>query len=133
MNLKKLREEKGISQSELAKNLGVVRSTICFYEKGQHAPTPEMLIKLADYFNVTVDYLIGHDTNNLPIYNNAQISNQTKNFVSEFERIFSDNSYIRFSRLFKAADNDNRLYITSFFEGMLFKAGYDTKAIVEGA
>lgn len=58
MNLKRLREERGITQTELAKQLGVVRSTICFYESEQHSPTPEMLIRLADFFGVTVDYLL---------------------------------------------------------------------------
>lgn len=62
MNLKQLREEKGITQTELAKQIGVVRSTICFYETEQHSPTPEMLIKLADYFGVSVDYLLGRDS-----------------------------------------------------------------------
>lgn len=61
MNLKQLREARGITQTELAKQLGVVRSTICFYESEQHSPTPEMLIKLADFFGVTVDYLLGRD------------------------------------------------------------------------
>ncbi len=62
MNLKQLREERGITQTELARQLGVVRSTICFYESEQHSPTPEMLIKLADFFNVSVDYLLGRET-----------------------------------------------------------------------
>lgn len=61
MNLKQLREARGITQTELAKQLGVVRSTICFYESEQHSPTPEMLIKLADFFGVTVDYLLGRE------------------------------------------------------------------------
>lgn len=61
MNLKQLRETRGITQTELAKQLGVVRSTICFYESEQHSPTPEMLIKLADFFGVTVDYLLGRE------------------------------------------------------------------------
>jgi len=61
MNLKQLREARGITQTELAKQLGVVRSTICFYESEQHSPTPEMLIKLADFFGVSVDYLLGRD------------------------------------------------------------------------
>lgn len=61
MNLKQLREERGITQTELARQLGVVRSTICFYESGQHSPTPDMLIKLADFFGVSVDYLLGRE------------------------------------------------------------------------
>lgn len=61
MRIKELREQKDISQTELANYLGVVRSTICQYEKGNRVPDTETLIKLADYFEVSVDYLIGHD------------------------------------------------------------------------
>lgn len=61
MKLKQLRVQKNISQVELAKYLGVVRSTICQYEKGNRIPDTETLIKLADYFNVSVDCLLGHN------------------------------------------------------------------------
>ena len=62
MRLKELREQRGISQTELANFLGVVRSTICQYEKGNRMPDSNILGKLADYFNVSVDYLLGRDT-----------------------------------------------------------------------
>lgn len=61
MKLKQLREQKQISQTALARHLGVVRSTICQYEKGNRIPDTETLIKLADYFNVSIDYLLGHN------------------------------------------------------------------------
>lgn len=57
-NLKKIREQKGISQSDLAKKLNLVRSTICQYEKGNRYPDIDMLIKLADYFGTSIDYLV---------------------------------------------------------------------------
>ncbi len=61
-NLKKLRIEYEISQEVLANVLGVAQQTINKYE--QHITEPDIatLIKLADYFNVSVDYLIGHTT-----------------------------------------------------------------------
>lgn len=59
MQLKELREQRGISQTELANFLGVVRSTVCQYEKGNRMPDSNILCKLADYFNVSVDYLLG--------------------------------------------------------------------------
>ena len=61
MRLKELREQRGISQTELANFLGVVRSTICQYEKGNRMPDSNILGKLADYFNVSVDYLLGRE------------------------------------------------------------------------
>ena len=57
-NLKKIREKKGISQTTLAKDLNLVKSTICQYEKGNRYPDIDMLVKLADYFNTSIDYLV---------------------------------------------------------------------------
>ncbi len=58
-NLKNLRKQKGYSQEELADRLGVVRQTISKWEKGQSVPDSEMLMKLADIFEVTVSQLLG--------------------------------------------------------------------------
>lgn len=63
MRLKELRENAKISQNELAKHLGMVRSTICQYEKGNREPDTETLQKIADFFSVSVDYLLGRDLN----------------------------------------------------------------------
>ena len=57
-NLKKIREKKGVSQTTLAKDLNLVKSTICQYEKGNRYPDIDMLIKLADYFKTSIDYLV---------------------------------------------------------------------------
>lgn len=61
MRIKELRESKGISQIILGKYLGVARSTICQYEKGNRQPDPLTLQKIADYFGVSVDYLLGRE------------------------------------------------------------------------
>lgn len=58
MKIKELRTKKGISQAELGRFVGVERSTICQYEKGTRMPDNNTLIKLADYFGVSVDYLL---------------------------------------------------------------------------
>ncbi|WPX08232.1 helix-turn-helix domain-containing protein [Anaerocellum danielii] len=58
--LKELREEKGLTQEELALMLGLKRQSISNYENGGRQPDYNTLIKIADFFGVTVDYLIGH-------------------------------------------------------------------------
>ena len=63
MKLKELREERKISQTSLGNYLGVTRSTICQYEKGNRQPDFETLKKLSEYFEVSVDYLIGNTDN----------------------------------------------------------------------
>ena len=58
-NLKQLRKSKGLSQEELAIRLNVVRQTISKWEKGLSVPDADMLIKIADIFEVSVSELLG--------------------------------------------------------------------------
>ena len=62
-NLKKLREEAGITQKDLAHKMNVAKATIYFYEQGKVSPSTEMLVKLADFFGCSTDYLLGHQIN----------------------------------------------------------------------
>ena len=59
-NLKKLREEAGITQKGLADAIGVSQQSINKYENHNIEPDIETMIRIADYFNTSVDYLIGH-------------------------------------------------------------------------
>lgn len=59
MRLKELRKEKGISQLKLAMELNTNQNTISRYETGEREPGINELISIADYFNVSVDYLLG--------------------------------------------------------------------------
>ena len=54
-----LRTERGISQATLAKQLQVSCSVVCYWETDKSEPTAPNLNKLADYFGVSVDYLLG--------------------------------------------------------------------------
>ena len=58
-NLKHLRLQKGYSQLEMAGELGLPQSTYQQYEAGINEPKFSTLIKIADYFDVSIDYLIG--------------------------------------------------------------------------
>ncbi len=57
--LKYLREKKDLSQLELGKILNLTQQTINNYENGKREPNQEILQKIADYFKVSVDYLLG--------------------------------------------------------------------------
>lgn len=61
--LKKLREDKGLSQRELARLIGFAPSTIAMYETDKRTPDPETLQRLADFFGCSVDYLLGRIDN----------------------------------------------------------------------
>jgi transcriptional regulator with XRE-family HTH domain len=64
--LKKLRNEKGVTQQELGDYLGVSRSTVAGYETGKRKPEYDTLHKLANYFNVSIDYLLGNTDERSP-------------------------------------------------------------------
>lgn len=59
-NIKKLREEKGITQKQLADVIGVSQQSINKYENHNIEPDVATLIKMADFFNTSVDYIVGH-------------------------------------------------------------------------
>lgn len=56
--LRKLREEKSISQIRLSVEIGVAQETISAYERGKAVPTCENLVKMAKYLNTSSDYLL---------------------------------------------------------------------------
>lgn len=58
--LKELRKLKDVKQEDVAKAIGISKSGYGYYEQGRSMPDPEMLLKLAEYFNVSVDYLLGN-------------------------------------------------------------------------
>ena len=60
-NIKKLRQEKHLTQEELAKRAGVSKAMISAYETEIRYPSYDVLIRLAAIFGVTVDYLLGLD------------------------------------------------------------------------
>ena len=59
-NLKSLRDEYGISQQKLAEIINVTQQSINKYENQNTAPDVDVLIRMADYFNTSIDYLLGH-------------------------------------------------------------------------
>lgn len=59
MRLKELRKKKGLSQQRLAMELNVNQNTISRYETGEREADYKTLIMLADYFDVSIDYLLG--------------------------------------------------------------------------
>lgn len=59
--LKELRAESGLTQKQLADQLGVSKSVVSFYERQERVPSPDVLHKLAYVFRVSSDYLLDLD------------------------------------------------------------------------
>lgn len=60
-NIRALREDRDLKQRELAMILGVAQNTYSQYENGVIEWTAPLLIKLAEYYGVSVDYLLGRE------------------------------------------------------------------------
>ena len=58
MRLKEIRKSKGISQLKMAIDLNLNQNTISRYETGERQPGIDELIQIADYFNISIDYLL---------------------------------------------------------------------------
>ena len=62
-NLRGIREDRDIKQKEIAKYLNVSQNTYSQYETGVISLTAEVLIKLSNYYNVSIDYLLDRTNN----------------------------------------------------------------------
>ena len=60
-NLKRLRKARGLSQEELGRMTQLGQSNISAWERGERSPLPDGLIKLATFFECSIDYLVGYE------------------------------------------------------------------------
>ncbi|MEG2811737.1 MAG: helix-turn-helix transcriptional regulator [Clostridium sp.] len=104
--IKFLRKEKGITQQELSTSIGVSRSSIGMVEKNLQGVSRKTLVKLADFFNVTVDSLLSEeDSVNLDATSNSDISNKEFDFDTipiEFTNPDEARSYVSKHKIFGA-------------------------------
>lgn len=101
-----LRKERDLTQAQLAQRVHLQRSTLSGYETEGKEPNFETLCTLAEYFNVTTDYLLG--VSSARTHNDAVFINDTRNFAASYEQAPSqikatvaacfDNFYLLLSR-----------------------------------
>lgn len=89
-NLRKLRMSRGLSQQQLADIITTSQQSINKYENHNVEPDISTLIKFADYFHVSVDYLIGHipDETNYPA--DTELSKEEYRLVLNYRRLSKD-------------------------------------------
>lgn len=102
--LRELREKRRFSQEELAQNLHVSQSTISAYEVGERTPDVDTLIAIADFFAVSLDFLVG-------VSNENPIISPYKLTVDELECLHK----------YKRANVDDRKKIKAYMDGLLSK------------
>lgn len=85
--ISQLRESRGWTQEQLSSSLGISRAALSHYEKNRREPDTETLTKVADLFQVSIDYLVGRT--NIP---QAMLDEDVRRFVDQLE--LSDNELL---------------------------------------
>lgn len=106
-NLKRLREEKGITQKQLALTLGISQQAINKYENERAEPDVKNLIILAEYFNTSIDYLVGYSDVN--------------HKVEELTEYSMSNSEIKVMEGYRSLESSNKALVTSTIEALSSK------------
>lgn len=88
-NLQKLRTNKSMTQDDLGKLLNVSQSTIAYYESGKKQPSLETLIVIANYFHVSVDYLLDRvdSLNPNPALQKTEISQESLSLLHRLNNL----------------------------------------------
>ena len=115
--LKELRKENRLTTTELGKAVGVANQTITNYERGYRNPDPEMLIKFADFFGVTVDYLLGREN---------------KNLIERPPYEITDKQTLDIVKLCKAMNEIQKAQVFGYIVGLLEQAGVNVQTILRG-
>lgn len=87
--IKSLRNSKSLTQSELGKILGVGKTTISMYENDNSTPNDEIKLKIAEYFDVSLDYLLGKTDaiNNTAEFTKKDVKDHN-NFMEDAKALF---------------------------------------------
>ena len=88
--LQDLREDRDISRKDLALALNISVSTLGMYEQGRREPNIDMLIKMADYFDVSIDFLVGRsfkNENNELLVEALHLKNEIDNLPQGYKNI----------------------------------------------
>lgn len=89
--LRQLRKQKGVTQAELAAVLNLDASSISKYEKADVSPSADILLKIARYFDVPTDYLLGlPDTKKAPSREDADLSSDEAALLMDFRKLTED-------------------------------------------
>ncbi|MBE6837326.1 MAG: helix-turn-helix transcriptional regulator [Ruminococcus sp.] len=87
--LKLLRTQKKIMQKDLCDEINVVITTYAGYENGKHEPPSEILVRLADFYNVSLDYIVGRTDNPKGIFAEEENKDLSER-VAQLEKLFKE-------------------------------------------
>ncbi len=118
MNLiKELRKEKGLTQIQFCQKLNIGQATLSGWECGKWEPDNKTLIKLADFFGVTVDYLLGREN---------------KNLIERPPYEITDKQTLDIMKLCKVMTEIQKAQVFGYVVALLEQAGVNVQAALNG-
>ena len=107
--LKELRKQAHLTQVELASKLGIVQSSYADWERGKKKPTQDNLVKIAQIFNVSVDYLVGNSEEKTDELDNIELLfRMNSKGLTEAEKAVFKKELIEFMEERKKAFNTSK-------------------------
>jgi len=108
-----LRTKKGMSQYEVAEKLGIKRPRYNAWEQNISKPRADMLEKLAELFEVSTDYLLGHDSTSIPEW-------ATPKDIRDFKKMLEEDAPVMFDGV--PLDEDDREKVLKVMEAIFWDA-----------
>lgn len=93
--LKNLRKQNNLTQAELAKKLGISKSTIGMYEQGRRCPDNKTLVNISKIFDVSTDYILGVNSGN-KLYGNKKMPKELDDILSNLKNSLLSDDDIMF-------------------------------------
>lgn len=121
--IRELRKEKGLTQLQFCQKLNITQSTLSGWECGRWQPDNDTLIKLAEYFSVTVDYILGRNES-------FSSDDEQKNIIERPPYDITDKQLIDFIKLYKVMTDLQKAQVFGYVVAMLEGAGINVKSVL---
>ena len=124
LRLKELREKKQISQKQLAIDLGVGVGSVGMWESSDRTPPAKKLKVIADYFGVSIDYLLGIDNEPKPTDENK------KDIIERPSFDLSDKQFVDLMKLYKVMTEIQKAHVLGYIIAYLEREGVNVKTVL---
>lgn len=125
LRMKELRGKR--SQEFIASKIGLKQQTYRNYESGDRQADYDTLIKLSDYFGVSIDYLLGHDVKKQSEFNDYLIANE---FFHKNTALLNEGDFIDLAKLFNAMTQEYKTRVLTYVMGVAEGLGLNVDLIL---
>ncbi len=132
-SLKDHRLSRGLTLMDIEKASGISNANLSRWENGQVIPNIEFCVRLAEFYGISVDELIGYKDTTNHVAEHAPIvkpSSDTAAFVSNFSDIIREKNFVNIAKLYKSAPKELRAVALGMIIGLMSSNGINTQAVL---